>query len=106
MQKISQYRLISSKDDRNNWPGGDILSPGGKILSLGVQATPGTKISFNKKVKDDDNESYLMVGPSGIFTIDLSEKYIEVRSIHLKFINDDEGRYPTIIDIIYEDGGY
>lgn len=105
MRKIIQYRLISKDSSDNNWPTDNIISPGGKILHLGIQATPGTKFNFNKPVTDGAQS--LMVGVSGTYEINLDNDYATIKNIQFKFINDEKGgKYPTFVDIMYEDGDY
>lgn len=98
MQKIAQYRrnVSSSYNNLDSSKKSNIISiSNGKILRIGAQGTPGTKIALNSK----DNQA-IIIGASGIYELDLSSQFSYVTSLKVTFIDDDLA--PFILDIVYE----
>lgn len=70
----------------------------GIIYSIGIHALPGTEF----KINNNENAKFI-VGPSGNFSMNFENNPIS--SIEWVSSPLNTVTYPTIIDIIYEDGG-
>lgn len=92
MKKIYQYRK-NIPNELDNFPTSNIINGIGKIIKFGIQATPGTRFSLNSS---DDN--IILIGPTGVYEIDLDNSFVDITSIKVILIEDDNG--PCIIDII------
>lgn len=88
-------QFILLKDDNNTIF--EALEENQKALALGIHALPGTKIQINQSGVDDA----LIINSTGNFSIDCED--FPIFSIKVDKAQLSEN-YPTIIDIIYEEG--
>lgn len=126
---VKQYRLmqIPSSDTaavtgtngtRNSdnisfhWENGTIKSinfldmPTSGIKRIGIQTIPGVEFSIN-----DSPSSNIVIGPSGIFELDVEAsgsivgKIDLIENTLLRYFEDDSSTAYLIMDVIYETGG-
>lgn len=126
---VKQYRLmqIPSSDTaavtgtngtRNSdnikfeWENGDIKSinfldmPTSGIKRIGIQTIPGVEFSIN-----DSPSSNIVIGPSGIFELDVEAsgsivgKIDLIENTLLRYFEGDSSTAYLIMDVIYETGG-
>lgn len=126
---VKQYRLmqIPSSDTaivtgtngtRNSdnikfeWENGDIKSinfldmPTSGIKRIGIQTIPGVEFSIN-----DSPSSNIVIGPSGIFELDVEAsgsivgKIDLIENTLLRYFDGDSSTAYLIMDVIYETGG-
>lgn len=82
------------------------IKPGGGISQLGIQTLPGTKIIINTEDGASNEASYITVGQTGIFELDVTSltpiTSVQVLPSSMKNIITNPVGY-IIIDTVYED---
>lgn len=89
----SVYNTLSTETDRHTIS----LINGGSLLSLGIQAAPGTTIIF---YKDSVEIPAITVGLSGVYQIDLENYPEKIQKFTIQTVFEDIS--PLIVDIKYE----
>lgn len=126
---VKQYRLMqipssdtatvtSTNGTRNSdnikfeWENGSIKSinfldmPTSGIKRIGIQTIPGVEFSIN-----DSPSSNIVIGPSGIFELDVEAsgsivgKIDLIENTLLRYFEGDSSTAYLIMDVIYETGG-
>ena len=94
------------------WENGDIKSidfrdmPTSGIKRIGIQTIPGVEFSIN-----DSPSSNIVIGPSGIFELDVEAsgsivgKIDLIENTLLRYFEGDSSTAYLIMDVIYETGG-
>lgn len=112
--KFKQYRFFGDGNNKNadvsysnntltftNWPT--------SIKRLGIQTMPGVEFNINGSGNSEPN---IIVGPSGIYEIDVEETGSTIGSLDIiestlmhYFDSDGNNTAYLMIDVIYDDGG-
>lgn len=106
MKKVMQYRknipsagivsagegvTINSTEDNPE----TVIAVSGKILQIGVQATPGTLIQFN-----NNQNSKIIIGATGVYELNLDNEFSIVNNLRIIYVKNNND--PFILDMIYE----
>lgn len=126
---VKQYRLMqipssdtatasdtsgihNSDNIKFEWENGNIKSiifdkmPTSGIKRIGIQTIPGVEFSIN-----DSPSSNIVIGPSGIFELDVEAsgsivgKIDLIENTLLRYFDGDSSTAYLIMDVIYETGG-
>lgn len=108
-KKVKQYTYYNPnlKDSNDTSPSDFIagIKPGGGISQLGIQTLPGTKILINTGNSTTNETSYITVGQTGIFELDVTNltpiTSVQVLPSSMKNIITNPVGY-IIIDTVYE----
>ena len=106
MKKVMQYRknipsaevtsvgegvTINSTEDNPE----TVIAVSGKILQIGVQATPGTLIQFN-----NNQNSKIIIGATGVYELSLDNEFSIINNLRIVYVKNNSD--PFILDMIYE----
>lgn len=104
--------IHNSDNIKFEWENGNIKSiifdkmPTSGIKRIGIQTIPGVEFSIN-----DSPSSNIVIGPSGIFELDVEAsgsivgKIDLIENTLLRYFDGDSSTAYLIMDIIYETGG-
>lgn len=109
-KKVKQYTYYNPnlRDSNDTSPSQFIsgIKPGGGISQLGIQTLPGTKILINTGENNSNETSYITIGQTGIFELDVTNltpiTSVQVLPSSMKNIITNPVGY-IIIDTVYED---
>lgn len=106
MKKVMQYRknipsaevisvgegvTINSTEDNPE----TVIAVSGKILQIGVQATPGTLIQLN-----NNPNSKIIIGANGVYELNLDNEFSIINNLRVVYVKNNND--PFILDMIYE----
>ena len=106
MKKVMQYRknipsagtvsagegvTINSTEDNPE----TVIAVSGKILQIGVQATPGTLIQLN-----NNQNSKIIIGANGVYELNLDNEFSIINNLRIVYVKNNND--PFILDMIYE----